>query len=36
MALSYKAMGMDDLLKDTLRILRRNFPVSRYIAEAGA
>jgi outer membrane protein assembly factor BamD len=36
MALSYKAMGMDDLLKDTLRILRRNFPESRYIAEAGA
>src|SRR3990172_3946407 len=30
MALSYKAMGMDDLLKDTLRILRRNFPESRY------
>jgi outer membrane protein assembly factor BamD len=36
MALSYKAMGLDDLLKDTLRILRRNFPQSRYIAEAGA
>jgi outer membrane protein assembly factor BamD len=36
LALSYKAMEMNDLLQDTLRILRRNFPESRYIAEAGA
>lgn len=35
MALSYKAMGMDDLLKDNVRILRRNFPGSRYLAELG-
>ncbi len=36
MALSYKAMGMDNLTTDTLKVLRRNFPESRYIAEAGA
>ncbi len=33
MALSYKAMGMNDLMKDTLRLLSRNFPNSRYVAE---
>src|SRR3972149_4763401 len=33
MALSYKAMGMNDMLKDTLRVLTRNFPNSHYIAE---
>ncbi len=33
MALSYQAMEMNDLLGDTLRVLRRNFPESRYIAE---
>ncbi|GAB4511683.1 MAG: outer membrane protein assembly factor BamD [Sulfuricaulis sp.] len=36
MALSYKAMGVEDLLKDTLRILAKNFPDSRYLAEVGA
>ena len=36
MALSYKAMGLNDLLKDTLRILGKNFPNSRYLAEVGA
>ena len=33
MALSYKAMGIDDLMKDALRVLTGNFPNSRYIAE---
>jgi outer membrane protein assembly factor BamD len=33
MALSYKAMGMNDMLKDTMRVLTRNFPNSHYIAE---
>jgi outer membrane protein assembly factor BamD len=33
MALSYKAMGVDDLMKDAIRVLTRNFPNSRYIAE---
>lgn len=32
-ALSYKQMGMDALLHDTLRVLTRNFPNSRYIPE---
>jgi len=36
MALSYKAMGMNDMLKDTLRVLTRNFPNSRYLAEVEA
>ncbi|MBI3777360.1 MAG: outer membrane protein assembly factor BamD [Gammaproteobacteria bacterium] len=35
MALSYKAMGMNDLLKDTMRVLTKNFPNSRYLAEVG-
>ncbi|MCR4300955.1 MAG: outer membrane protein assembly factor BamD [Sulfuricaulis sp.] len=33
LALSYKSMGLDDLLKDTLRILGKNFPKSRYLTE---
>jgi outer membrane protein assembly factor BamD len=33
LALSYKEMGLNDLLDDTRRILSRNFPQSRYIAE---
>lgn len=33
-ALSYKRMGMGKLLDDTMRVLARNFPNSRYIAEA--
>lgn len=32
-ALSYKRMGMTKLLGDTLRVLARNFPNSRYLAE---
>jgi outer membrane protein assembly factor BamD len=32
-ALSYKAMEMPQLLKDTMRVLTRNFPNSHYIAE---
>lgn len=33
LALSYRAMGLPELTNDTLRILRRNFPNSRYLAE---
>ncbi len=33
MALSYQAMGLNGLTKDTLRVLVKNFPNSRYIAE---
>lgn len=33
MALSYRLMGMDDLSKDTRRVLSKNFPNSRYLAE---
>ena len=33
MALSYQAMGIDDLKQDTVRLLTRNFPNSRYLAE---
>lgn len=33
-ALAYKKMGLEPLYVDTLRILRLNFPGSRYIAEA--
>ena len=33
MALSYKAMGIDDLMKDTVRVLTKNFPNSHYLAE---
>ncbi|HEU5337763.1 MAG TPA: outer membrane protein assembly factor BamD [Sulfuricaulis sp.] len=36
MALSYKAMGVDDLATDTLKVLRRNFPDSRYIGKIAA
>ncbi|MDO8704554.1 MAG: outer membrane protein assembly factor BamD [Sulfuricaulis sp.] len=36
MALSYKAMGIDDLMKDTVRVLTRNFPNSRYLAEVNS
>jgi outer membrane protein assembly factor BamD len=32
-ALSYRKMGMDSLVKDTLRVLQMNFPASRYIGE---
>jgi outer membrane protein assembly factor BamD len=32
-AMSYKMMGLDDLMADTLRILRMNFPDSRYLTE---
>ncbi|MHB8623349.1 MAG: outer membrane protein assembly factor BamD [Sulfuricaulis sp.] len=35
-ALSYKAMGMDDLLKDAMRVLTKNFPNSHYIAEVNS
>lgn len=33
-ALAYKKMGLEPLYTDTLRILRLNFPDSRYIADA--
>lgn len=33
-AMAYKKMGLDLLYTDTLRVLRLNFPDSRYIAEA--
>ncbi len=33
-AMAYKKMGLEALYADTLRILRLNFPGSRYIAEA--
>jgi len=36
MALSYRDMGLDGLMKDTLRVLVENFPASHYIAEIGA
>lgn len=32
-AKSYKAMGLDTLLQDTLRVLERNFPRSDYLKE---
>lgn len=32
-AKSYKRMGMDELLADTLRVLKTNFPNSRYLTE---
>lgn len=32
-AMAYKRMGMDGLLTDTLRVLERNFPESRYLVE---
>ena len=32
-ALSYRKMGMDSLMKDTLRVLQKNFPDSRYLGE---
>jgi outer membrane protein assembly factor BamD len=32
-ALSYKAMGMTDLMNDTRRVLEKNFPTSHYLAE---
>ena len=35
MALSYKAMGMNEMLKDSMRVLTKNFPNSRYLAEIG-
>ena len=35
MALSYRDMGLDGLMKDTMRVLTENFPKSRYIAEVG-
>lgn len=35
-AMAYKRMGMETLYSDTLRILRLNFPDSRYFAEAEA
>ena len=34
MALSYKKMGIVPLFDDTMRVLRKNFPQSRYIEEA--
>ncbi len=34
--MSYKRMGLDVLYNDTMRVLRLNFPQSRYIAEAEA
>ena len=35
-AKSYKMMGLDSLMGDTLRVLRMNFPTSPYIAEVEA
>jgi outer membrane protein assembly factor BamD len=35
-AMAYKRMGMEGLLADTLRVLKRNFPESRYAAEVQA
>lgn len=32
-AMAYKRMGMERLMADTLRVLERNFPQSRYLAE---
>jgi outer membrane protein assembly factor BamD len=32
-ALAYQKMGMDSLMTDTLRVLEKNFPNSRYIKE---
>jgi outer membrane protein assembly factor BamD len=32
-ALSYRLMGMNELMEDTLRVLRQNFPESRYLTE---
>ncbi len=34
--MAYKRMGLDALYSDTMRVLRLNFPQSRYIAEAEA
>ena len=31
MAIAYREMGMDELTDDTLRVLRINFPESRYL-----
>ena len=36
MALSYKAMGINELMEDTKRVLIRNFPNSHYLAEIDA
>ncbi|MFQ5994257.1 MAG: outer membrane protein assembly factor BamD [Acidiferrobacterales bacterium] len=33
MAIAYKAMGMEDLMKDSARVLVMNFPQSQYIAQ---
>lgn len=33
MALSYQAAGLNDLSSDTLRVLKKNFPASGYIAQ---
>jgi len=35
-AMAYKMMGMTQLLDDTLRVLKRNFPQSRYFEEVAA
>lgn len=35
-AMSYKLMGLDDLMNDTLRVLRQNFPNSNYLTEIDA
>jgi outer membrane protein assembly factor BamD len=32
-ALAYKKMGMESLMTDTLRVLEKNFPASRYLKE---
>ncbi|MBI3545173.1 MAG: outer membrane protein assembly factor BamD [Gammaproteobacteria bacterium] len=36
MALSYKKMGIAPLFDDTMRILKKNFPQSRYLEEVAA
>jgi outer membrane protein assembly factor BamD len=35
-ALSYRALGMEDLQNDTRRVLEKNFPESRYLKDLGA
>lgn len=32
-AMAYKRLGMEKLMADTVRVLKRNFPESRYLAE---
>ena len=32
-AMAYKEMGLEQLMNDSLRVLRKNFPNSRYLKE---